>query len=152
MSSKNKSENIYGTGLGKGPANYASLSPINFLRRTASVYPNKTAVIYGDLKFSYGEFFARCRGLAFALQRDGVGSGDTVSVMAPNIPPMLECHYGVPMVGAILNAINTRLDSASIAFILEHSEAKVLIVDQEYLPIVLPAIKNLKHIQETTLK
>ena len=84
--------------------------------------------------------------MAFALQRDGVGSGDTVSVMAPNIPPMLECHYGVPMAGAILNAINTRLDSASIAFILEHSEAKILIVDQEYLPMVLPAIKNLKHI------
>jgi len=146
LPSTNKTENIYGTGLGKGPANYAPLSPINFLRRTASVYPNKTAVIYGDLKFSYGEFFARCRGLAFALQRDGVGSGDTVSVMAPNIPAMLECHYGVPMAGAILNAINTRLDSTSIAFILEHSEAKVLIVDKEYLPIVLPAIKSLKHI------
>ena len=126
-------------------ANHVPLSPINFLRRSAAVYPTKTAVIYETLRFTYQEFYDRCCGLARALMGVGVAPGETVAVMAPNVPAMLECHYGVPMTGAVLNTINIRLDASTIAFILEHSEAKVFIVDYEYASKVLPALDRLKH-------
>ncbi|MGE5849918.1 MAG: acyl-CoA synthetase [Candidatus Methylomirabilota bacterium] len=119
-------------GLDKGPANYAPLTPVSFLTRSAAVYVNKPAVIYGDRTYTYGEFFARCRRLASALRRRGIGVGDTVTLMAPNVPAMLEAHYGVPMAGAVLNALNYRLDARSIAFILEHGEAKFLLADTEF--------------------
>ena len=145
LSRKEKLVNIFDLGLEKNEANYASLSPIHFLRRSASVYPKKTAVIYETLRLNYEEFFDRCCSLAAALIRAGVLPGDTVAVMAPNIPAMLECHYGVPMAGAVLNTINTRLDCSSIAFILEHSEAKIFIVDQEYASTVQPALEKLNN-------
>ena len=143
MSTKGESVNIFDSGLDKTGANYASLNPIQFLRRSAFVFPKKTAVIYGTQRFNYEEFFHRCRSLAGALMEAGILPGDTVAVMAPNVPAMLECHYGVPMAGAVLNTINTRLDTTSIAFILEHSQAKIFIVDCEYASIVLPALERL---------
>lgn len=135
--------NPYDMGLEKGPANYTSLTPLSFLERAATVYPTRTAVIYGDRRCDYGELRTRCRKLAAALASRGIGKGDTVSVMLPNIPEMLECHYGVPMTGAVLNAINTRLDAATVGFILAHAESKVLIVDREYAPVVVPALQEL---------
>src|SRR5712692_2368380 len=111
--------NPFGRGLGRRDANYASLTPISFLRRAAAVYPNKPAVIHGERTFTYAEFSARCRRLASALARRGIGTGDTVAVMAPNVPAMLEAHYGVPMAGAVLNALNYRLGHRAIAFLLD---------------------------------
>ena len=145
MSVNSKSTSIYDTGLDKNMANHVPLSPINFLRRSAAIYPTKTAVVYETLQFSYQEFYDRCCGLACALVGVGVTPGETVAVMAPNVPAMLECHYGVPMTGAVLNTINIRLDASTIAFILEHSEAKVFIVDCEYASKVVPALDRLKH-------
>src|SRR5213593_72556 len=113
-------------------ANYVPLTPLSFLARSASVYPRKPAVIHGDLRFSYADFYARCRRLGSALRRRGIGRGDTVAVMAPNVPAMLEAHYGVPMAGAVLNALNYRLDARSIAFMLEHGQARLLITDREF--------------------
>ncbi|MEX2615813.1 MAG: acyl-CoA synthetase [Alphaproteobacteria bacterium] len=127
-------------GLEKGAANYTPLSPLSFLRRSAHVYPHKTAIIHGDRRISYAAFYTRSRQLASALAARGVGAGDTVAVMAPNIPEMLECHFGVPVLGAVLNTINTRLDAATVAFILEHGGAKVFIADRQYAPIVTDAL------------
>jgi fatty-acyl-CoA synthase len=118
--------------LGRRAANYAPLTPLSYLSRAADIYPAKTAVIHGARRFTYAEFYARCRRLADALRRRGIGRGDTVAVLAPNVPAMLEAHYGVPMTGAVLNALNYRLDARSIAFILEHGGAKVLITDREF--------------------
>jgi len=126
--------------LDKGPANYAALTPVSFLTRSAAVYPGKPAVIHGDRTFTYAEFYARCRRLASALTRHGVGVGDTVTIMAPNVPAMLEAHYGVPMAGAVLNALNFRLDARSIAFILEHGQAKLLLTDTEYSDTIQKAL------------
>ncbi|MGH9321877.1 MAG: AMP-binding protein, partial [Vicinamibacteria bacterium] len=136
--------NPYDVGLDKNPANYQPLTPIPFLERAAAVYPEHTAVVHGDVKYHYRELYRRCRRLASALERRGVGRGDTVSVMAPNIPPMLEAHYAVPMTGAVLNALNYRLDAESIAFILEHGEAKVLLTDREFSPIVQRALGRIE--------
>ena len=135
--------NIYEQNLDRQPANYQSLTPLSFLEWSESVYPGKTAVIHGERTYSYREFGERCRRLASALARRGVGVGDTVSVMAPNCPTLLEAHYGVPMVGAVLNAINTRLDANTVAFILEHAESKVLIADRELSAAVKPALEKL---------
>ena len=140
---KTVSANPYDMGLDKGPANYMALSPLSFLERAATVYPTRTAVIYGDLRRTYDALRTRCRKLAAALASCGIGPGDTVSVMLPNIPEMLECHYGVPMTGAVLNAINTRLDAATVGFILSHADSKVLIVDREYATVVAPALRGL---------
>ena len=129
--------------LAKGPANYTPLSPMSFLRRSAQVYPDKTAIIHGNRRESYADFFARSRRLASALAGQGIGKGDTVAVMAPNIPEMLECHFGIPVLGAILNAINIRLDAATVAFILEHGGAKVFIADRQYAPIVRDALEQM---------
>ncbi|MGZ5048555.1 MAG: acyl-CoA synthetase [Usitatibacter sp.] len=133
--------NPFDTGLGRNAANYAPLTPLAFLRRSADVYPGKTAVIHGERSFSYREFDARCRRLASMLAGRGIGRGDTVAVMAPNVPALLEAHYAVPGVGAVLNALNYRLDAAAIAFCLEHGGAKVLITDRELSGVVAEALK-----------
>jgi fatty-acyl-CoA synthase len=133
-------DNPFELGLDKNPANFQALSPISFLARSAAVFPKRTAVIHGDQTYSYDEFYARCRKLASVLSKKGVGLGDTVAVVAPNVPAMLDAHYGVPMTGAVLNAINYRLDAAAIAFILDHGEAKILLVDTEFGALVKQAL------------
>ena len=132
--------NPYEHGLDKRSANFVPLSPIGFLERSAMVYPGKTAVVHGPRRTTYAELYARCRRLAGALAGRGVGAGDTVSLMAPNVPEMLEAHFGVPMCGAVLNALNYRLDVATIRFILGHAETKVLITDREFSPMVAQAL------------
>jgi len=129
--------------LAKNAANFAALTPLVFLRRAAAVYPDKLAVIHGNDRFTYRELYTRCRRLAGALRRSGIGRGDTVAVMAPNVPALLDAHYGVPMAGAVLNALNYRLDARSIAFILGHGRAKLLIADREFAPIVKAALEAL---------
>src|SRR6516225_11057662 len=118
--------------LAKNAANFTALTPLVFLPRAAAVYPDKLAVIHGNDRFTYRELYSRCRRLDGALRRRGIGRGDTVAVMAPNVPALLDAHYGVPMAGAVLNALNYRLDAGSIAFILEHGQAKLLIADREF--------------------
>ena len=132
----------YNTDLPRNPANYQPLTPLTFLERAASVFPDHTAIIHGDLRRSYAEFYARSRQLASALTQHNIGRGDTVSVMLANTPAMLECHYGVPMCQAVLHAINTRLDAAVIAFQLDHAEAKIVIVDREFMPVMQEALKK----------
>jgi fatty-acyl-CoA synthase len=132
--------NIYERDLDKTAANYAQLTPLQFLERTASVYPDKIALIHGPRRQSWSDTFARCRKLASALDKRGIGTGDTVTIMAPNIPEMYEAHFGVPMCGAVLNCLNTRLDAAMLAFILDHSETKVLLVDREYHKVMKDAL------------
>src|SRR3954453_8734518 len=129
--------------LARTAANYVALSPLGFLARSAAIYPDRLGGIDGDRGFPYIEFFCRCRRFADALRRRGIGPGDTVAVMAPNVPGLLEAHYGVPMTGAVLNALNYRLDPASIGFILNHGGAKLLIADREFGSIVKPALKEL---------
>jgi len=129
--------------LARNAANFAALTPIAFVSRAAAVYPDKLAVIDGAARYSYRQFYERCRRLAGALRRRGVGHGETVAVLAPNVPALLEAHYGVPMAGAVLNALNYRLDARSIAFILKHGEAKLLIADREFAPVVKPALSEL---------
>ncbi len=114
----------YDSDLERNPANYQPLTPLTFLERAAYVFPNRTAIVHGRQHVSYGEFYARSRRLASALAKAGLKKGDTVAVMLANTPPMLEAHYGVPMAGGVLNALNTRLDAAALAFILDHGEAK----------------------------
>src|SRR5258706_9562228 len=126
--------------LRKRAANYAPLTPISFLKRAASFFGARPAVIYGDRHFTYADLHARTRRLACALQRSGVERGDTVAIMAANIPALLEAHYAVPMVGAVLNPINTRLDAATIAFCLGHGEARVLLADREFHGVVKTAL------------
>ena len=125
-------KNVYETDLEKNPANYQPLSPLSFLKRAAEVYPETIAVRHGDLKRNYAEFYDRCCQLASAISKRGIGVGDTVSVIAPNTPEMLELHYAVPMIGAVLNTINTRLDGPLVGFMLDHGEAKMLFVDREF--------------------
>jgi fatty-acyl-CoA synthase len=131
-------------GLGPNPANFAPLTPVSFLPRTAEIHPRRTAVIHGEGRIVYAELYARARRLASALSKRGIGPGDTVSAILPNVPAMVEAHYGVPMLGAVLNTINTRLDAATIAYILTHGEAKALITDREFAAQVGPALKQLE--------
>src|SRR5216683_3239139 len=126
--------------LARNTANCTALTPLVFLRRAAAVYPDKLAVVHGAARFTYRNLYSRCRRLADALRRRGIGLGDTVAVMAPNVPALLEAHYGVPMAGAVLNALNYRLDARSIAFILAHGQAKLLIADREFAPIIKTAL------------
>jgi fatty-acyl-CoA synthase len=130
--------------LGRADANFAPLSPLGFLTRSASIYPDRVAVIHGDRRIVYRDFEARARRLASALTRLGIGPGDTVSAVLPNVPAMLEAHFGVPMTGAVLNTVNTRLDARTIGYILEHGEAKVLLTDREYAGTVGPALAKLQ--------
>jgi fatty-acyl-CoA synthase len=129
--------------LARNAANCTALTPLVFLRRAAAVYPDKLAVVHGAARFTYRNLYSRCRRLADALRRRGIGLGDTVAVMAPNVPALLEAHYGVPMAGAVLNALNYRLDARSITFILPHGQAKLLIADREFAPIVSTALDEL---------
>jgi fatty-acyl-CoA synthase len=131
---------VYDTDLNKNPANFQPLTPLTFLERAAGVHPDRTAIIHGSLRRNYRDFYSRSRRLASALSRHGIGRGDTVAVLLPNTPAMLECHYGVPMAGAVLNTLNTRLDAKIIAFSLEHSGAKILITDREFSATVKTAL------------
>ncbi|MEJ2130295.1 MAG: acyl-CoA synthetase [Gammaproteobacteria bacterium] len=142
------SENIYETNLERRPANFTALSPLSFLARTAEVYPHRTAVIHGDQRYSWSEVYRRCRRLKSALAARGIGKGDTVAILSSNLPPMYEAHFGVPMAGAVLNAINFRLDAGAIAFILEHGAAKLLIVDPEFSAVARDALARMDHAVE----
>ena len=135
--------NPYEAGLERNAANFTPLSPVGFLARSAQVYPGKTAVVHGELTYTYAELDARVRRLASVLAKAGVGPGDTVAILAPNVPALLECHYAVPGLGAILNALNYRLDAATLAFCLQHGEAKVLITDREFSPLMAKALAQL---------
>ena len=130
--------------LDKNPANYQPLTPLSFLERAALVYPDHLAIIHGPLRRTYRDFYTRSKKLASALAKRGIGKGDTVAVMLANTPAMLECHYGVPMTGAVLNTLNTRLDAAIIAFSLDHGEAKVLVTDREFAKTIKPALAQCK--------
>lgn len=136
---------IYDHDLDRNVANHVPLSPVSFLIRAAHVYGPRVAIIHGDRRITYAQFLERSRRLASALARVGVGKGDTVAIMAPNVPEMLEAHNGVPMLGAVLCPINFRLDAGSIAFILRHSEAKVLLTDREFSPVIGVALASLDH-------
>ena len=134
----------YDRDLDRNPANFQPLTPLTLLERAAAVFPDRPAIVHGPLRRNYREFHARTKKLASALAKRGFARGDTVAVMLANTPAMLECHYGVPMCGAVLNALNTRLDPASIAFMLDHGEAKAIIVDREFAPVVAAALKRAK--------
>ncbi|HQR99154.1 MULTISPECIES: acyl-CoA synthetase [unclassified Polaromonas] len=131
---------IFDQDLAPNEANYAALSPLSFIERTAEVYPDRLAVVHGGLRRNWAEVFTRCRQLASALQQRGIVKGDTVAVMLPNTPPMVEAHFGIPVTGAVLNALNTRLDPETIAFMLDHGEAKVVIVDAEFAGVMKKAL------------
>ena len=135
---------MYEDGLGKTAANHAPLTPVDFLFRAAAVFPRKVAVIHGRTRQTYAQFAARVRRFAHALVKAGLTPGQTVAVMAPNVPAMLEAHYAVPLAGGVLNALNYRLDAATIAFILEHGAAKILLVDREFAPTVQAALEKVK--------
>ena len=134
----------YDTGLDRNEANYTPLSPLSQLARTAYVYPQRPAVIHGERSYTWSEIYARCRRLGSALQRAGIGRGDTVATMLPNVPAMYEAHFGVAMAGAVVNTLNTRLDAESIAFMLGHAEAKVLLTDREFSSTVDKALRLTK--------
>jgi fatty-acyl-CoA synthase len=136
--------NIYEQGLERNSANFTPITPLLFLERSAEIYPNKTAIVHGKLRQTWSQTYDRCRRLASALQKHGIGLGDTVAVMLPNTPPMVEAHFGIPMAGAVLNALNTRLDSESIAFMLNHGEAKVVIIDPEFSGVMKKALEMAK--------
>lgn len=135
---------IFDQDLPQTPANYASISPLSFIERSASVYPQRLAIVHGTgrdaLRRTWSQLYDRCRQLASALERSGVSKGDTVAVMLPNTPAMVEAHFGIPMVGAVLNAINTRLDPQTVAFMLDHGEARTVIVDTEFAPVMAKAL------------
>ena len=135
---------IFDTGLDTNPANYVPLSPLSFLYRTARVFPEHTAMIHGQTRRSWSDTAQRCSRLASALTNRGIRRGDTVAVMAPNIPELFEAHFGVPMTGAVLNALNIRLDAATLAYILDHGEAKVLLTDTEFAPVIQEALHQCK--------
>src|SRR6266542_693045 len=137
--------NPYETGLDRNPANYESLTPLLFIEWSAYVYPDRPAVIHGARRFTWAETYARSRRLASALAARGIGLGDTVALMAANTPEMYEAHFGVPMAGAVLNTLNTRLDSEAIAFMLGHGGARVVITDREFSATMTGALARLEH-------
>src|SRR5258708_37904499 len=134
----------YAKGLDRNEANYTPLTPVSFLAKAAYVYPNHVAVVHGDVRRTWRDVYARCRRLASSLARRGVRRGDTVAAMLPNIPAMVELHFGPAMIGAVLNTLNTRLDGEAIAFMLDHGEANVLFTDREVSPIAKQALKLAK--------
>jgi len=144
LADMNAHANPYDRDLQKNPANHAPLTPLGFLERAAYVYPKRTSVIHGRRRYTWQETYARCRRLASALAQRGLGKGDTVAAMLANTPEMYECHFGVPMAGAVLNTLNTRLDAEAIAFMLDHGEAKLLITDREFSPTIEKALKLAK--------
>ena len=135
--------NIYEQGLDPNAANFVALSPLSFLERSASVFPNRVAIVYGEQRLTWRDTYTRCKRLASALTRHGVVRGDTVAAMLPNVPAMYEAHFGVPMTGAVLNTLNTRLDAEAIAFMLKHGEAKVLLTDREFSGVIGKALDML---------
>jgi fatty-acyl-CoA synthase len=134
----------YREGLDRRPANFQPLTPLSYLERSAAVFPDRVAIIHGELRTTYADFYTRARRLASALRRAGVAPGQTVATLLLNTPPMLEAHYGVPMAGAVLNTINTRLDGAAIGFILDHGEAQAVLVDSELAPLLAEALAAMK--------
>ena len=138
-------QNIYADGLNKSPANYVPISPLTFLERAVSVYPENNSIVHGERRFTWAETYERCRRLASALSLRGIGLGDTVSIMGFNTSQMYEAHFGVPMTGAVLHSLNTRLDSATIAFMLEHAETKVLLTDSEASSTIQAALAQLEN-------
>ena len=138
------SGNPYAHGLEKNSANFAALSPLSFIERSASVYPTRPSVVHGTRHFTWAETYVRCRRLASALSQRGIGKRDTVAVMLPNVPAMFEAHFGVPMVGAVLNTLNTRLDAEAIAFMLAHGEARVVLTDPEFAGVIGQALDMLE--------
>ncbi|MFO1318804.1 MAG: acyl-CoA synthetase [Burkholderiales bacterium] len=134
----------YDEGLDRNAANYVPLSPISFLARTAEVYPDRVAVIHGDWRLTWRDVSERSRRLASALEKRGIGPGDTVAVMLANTPQMIEAHFGIPMTGAVLNTLNTRLDASALAFMLEHGEARILITDREFSGVISAALARLQ--------
>ncbi|WP_136660038.1 acyl-CoA synthetase [Nitratireductor sp. XY-223] len=140
MSASSRKPNIFEIGLDANEANYAPLSPLSFIERAAHIHPDALAVVHGDVRRSWSQTYDRTRMLASALVGHGISKGDTVSVIAANIPELLEAHFGIPMAGAVLNAINTRLDAEAIAFILDHAETRVFMVDPEFSEVARKAI------------
>src|ERR1700686_2639400 len=137
-------QNQYGVGLEKTPANFVALTPLSFLARTAAVYPDHTSTIYEGRVFTWAQTYARCRRFASYLPRRNIGRGDTVAAMLPNIPAMNELHFAVPMAGAVLNALNIRLDAPSIAFQLDHGGARIILVDPEFSGVIAEALTLMK--------
>ncbi len=133
--------NPYETDLDKNQANHQQLTPLSFLERSAMMLPDRTAIVHGKQSFTYGEFYNRTRKLASVLAKNGIGKGDTVSTMLSNTPPMLDCHYGVPMTSGVLHSMNTRLDTANLAFMLDHANTKVLITDREFASTIKEALE-----------
>src|SRR5512140_2503630 len=133
-------QNQYSIGLDKTPANYVPLTPLSFLARSAAVYPDHVSTVYEGRSFTWSETYARCRRFASYLAGRGIGTGDTVAAMLPNIPAMNEVHFAVPMAGAVLNALNIRLDAPSIAFQLDHGGAKIILVDPEFSGVIAEAL------------
>src|ERR1700731_3499120 len=133
----------YGIGLDKTPANFVALTPLSFLARSAAVYPNHLSAVYEGRSFTWAETYARCRRFASYLAGKGIGEGDTVAAMLPNVPAMNELHFAVPMAGAVLNALNIRLDAASIAFQLDHGGAKIILVDPEFAGVITEALMQM---------
>src|SRR5690606_28229725 len=127
--------NKYERSLNKNQANYASLTPVRFLQRSAGIFPEKLAVVDDDMTLTYSDFYSRCRRMASALTNIGIKAGDTVSVLCFNTHELLESHYSIPMTGAVLNALNTRLDAATLRFILEHGDSRLLFYDTEFEPL-----------------
>jgi len=142
MGGKRTDKSPYEAGLERNDANYVPLTPLSFLRRAAAVFPERMAWIHGTRRASYAEFYARSRRLASALARRGVAKGDTVAIMSPNTPAMLEAHHGVPMCGAVLSALNYRLDAASLAYILDHAKVTVLLTDRSFSPVIADALSR----------
>ena len=136
--------NQYSIGLDKTPANYVALTPLSFLARTAAVYPDHISTVYEGRSFTWAQTYARCRRFASYLAGHGIGNGDTVAAMLPNIPAMNELHFAVPMAGAVLNALTIRLDAASIAFQLDHGGAKIILVDPEFSSVISEALTLMK--------
>jgi fatty-acyl-CoA synthase len=132
--------NAFALGLDRNAANFTPLTPLTFLAWSADAYPDLTAVIHGSRRFTWRQVYERSRRLASALHRAGISRGDTVAVMLANTPEMYECHFGVPMTGAVLNTLNTRLDADAIRFMLQHGEARLLITDREFSPTIAAAL------------
>src|SRR3981189_1525754 len=137
-------QNQYSIGLDKTPANFVALTPLSFLARTAAIYPDHASTVYEGRVFTWSQTYARCQRFACYLAGRGIGSGDTVAAMLPNIPAMNELHFAVPMAGAVLNALNIRLDAASIAFQLDHGGAKIVLVDPEFGGVISEALTLMK--------